>query len=86
MTTIWRFPFEITDSFTISMPGHAQVLDVQLQRGQPTLWALVDQGAELRERRFAIHGTGRPIEGWPGKFVGTFQMLEGALVWHLFEV
>jgi len=85
MKTIWKFPFKVQGHFELDMPGGAQILDVQVQRDQPCMWAMVDPAARPVKRRFVIVGTGHPIhqmEGWP--HVGTFQEAGGALVWHLF--
>lgn len=38
--TIWKFPFEIDDVVLIEMPHDPQILSVQVQHGQPCIWAL----------------------------------------------
>lgn len=58
-------------SGVIQMPKGAQVLSVHVQNGDPHLWALVDPSAEVETREFQIVGTGHPIEGDPGRFIGT---------------
>ena len=70
----------------ISMPVGAQVLSVQMQHGEAQLWALVDPKSPERLRKFRVVGTGHPIEGDPGVFIDTFQMNQGDLVFHVFEV
>lgn len=70
----------------IKMPEGARVLSVQVQCGSPCMWALVDDQRPMVDRRFLVVGTGHQIarpEAW--EFVGTFQMMDGLMVWHLFE-
>jgi len=83
--TIWKYciPLEPT---TLDMPRLAQVLTVQMQGDQAVLWALVDPSQPKCKRRFAIFGTGHDIPDEVGNYIGTFQLLGGTLVFHLFEV
>jgi len=84
---IWKFPLEVTDHQTILMPPRAQLLTVQWQNSICCVWALCDQTDESRERRhIAIYGTGNPIPDNPGGYIATFQMYDGALVFHAFEI
>jgi hypothetical protein len=97
MRKIFKYPIPVTDyshiptndKFTISMPNHAKILCVQLQEGKPYIWALVDD-SELRDRHFRIIWTGNPIVEDDEQidfvdYIGTIQMLDGALVLHLFD-
>ena len=83
--TIWKFPVPLKDTFKVEMPSDSEVLCVQLQDGQPTIWAVVDPSSPKVETPFIIHGTGHPISDEAGSYVGTFQLSNG-LVFHLFEV
>lgn len=83
--TIWKFTFEPRDDIEIEMPKEAEVLAVQTQHGQPCIWALVNSKAEKETRRFRMAGTGHPINDKLGKYIGTFQMMSGQLIFHLFE-
>jgi hypothetical protein len=63
-----------------------------VQHGQPCIWArvVVDKDHPLRERWFRVAGTGHPLEGTmpsdhDGDYVGTFQLSDGALVFHVFD-
>jgi hypothetical protein len=82
--TIWKFPLETTDLQTVRMPSGAVVLTVEAQDARPCLWALVDSEAPKVNRRFAIYGTGHPFGG--GDYIGTYQLVGGALVFHVFEL
>jgi hypothetical protein len=83
--TIWKFEIPVADSFGVGMPMGAEVLCVQVQRGFPHIWAIVDD-QEVRSvvRMFCVRGTGHEL-GEVGKYVGTFQVHGGELVFHLFE-
>lgn len=87
MKTIWKFPFDLQDEFTLAMPRGAEILhaDVQQTSGQPTLWAVVDPEEPKEPRTFRVHGTGRelPDDFKPMVHVATFQ--SGPFVWHLFD-
>ncbi len=50
----------------------------------PFIWALVDTDAPEEARVFHVRGTGHPADAL-GRYVGTFQIDGGALVFHLFE-
>jgi hypothetical protein len=84
--TIWTYPFDVTDEFEQLMPAGAKVLSVQVQNGQPCMWALVDAAERDEVRKFRVVGTGHPIENSHAlQFVGTFQIHGGMLVFHLCE-
>jgi hypothetical protein len=95
MHSVYKYPIPVEDEFTISMPTGAVVLTVQTQRrGQgglareePNIWALVDPTAPHEPRHFRLAGTGHPIEEEElGRYVGTFLVRDGQLVFHVWEV
>jgi hypothetical protein len=87
MLTIHKFPVPAADEFDIMMPHGAQILSLQVQRDQPCIWALVDTTEVLEVRRFKMFGTGHTITSAKDlKFIGTFQVNGGSLVFHVFEV
>jgi len=89
MMTIWKYNLGIQDYLEIDMPIGADILDMQMQHGIPTLWALVDPEAKEIKRKFIIRGTGHDIDGELYEnmyFIGTFQMDDGNLIFHVFEV
>lgn len=86
--TIWKFQLEVTDKQFICMPQEAELLSVQTQSKTPCLWALVNPNSPTEERCFEVFGTGHPVHcdmGIDRKFIGTFQLQSGGLVFHLFE-
>ena len=76
------------DLFTIPLPVGTRILSFQCQRDVLCLWALVNPQAYTEERQFRIAGTGHSIDIPSEKlhFIGTAQMLNGDLIWHLFEI
>jgi len=82
---IWKYQVTGDHTQTLEMPQGAQILTVQVQQGEPVLWALVDPALPKEKREFFIVGTGWPIDGGLGQYVGTFQIMEGSLVFHIFE-
>lgn len=86
MRKIYKYPVEVADIQTILLPLGAQILTVQEQNGQPYIWAIVDTETDSEPRRFRLYGTGHNIETDNVlKYIGTFQLLCGRLVYHLFE-
>ena len=81
------FKWALTPGSTgLHMPAGAKVLTVQMQGGQPQLWARVDPKQPKEWRTFAVYGTGHQIpDDRRLEYVATFQMDDGALVWHVFE-
>jgi hypothetical protein len=89
MKTIHKYPIKIEDHFTVMMPWHAQILCVQVQRDEPFIWALVDTRNSLVTRHFLLRGTGHDASEVAindAKYVGTFQLHGGDLVFHLFDI
>lgn len=83
---IWKYDLPIADLLAVEMPKGARILDVQIQRGAVCLWVLCDEAAPKEPRHIAIYGTGNPIPDEPGEYIATFQMHDGDLVFHAFEV
>lgn len=83
---IWKWQIEVIDQQTVMMPAGAKLLDVQVQGDECCVWALCDPDAEKEPRHLAIYGTGNPMPDEVGEYVATFQMYDGALVFHAFEV
>ena len=88
MKRIFKYPLPVDDEVVIPMPSGARILTVQAQNNLPCVWAVVTPDAEgMEDRRFRVFGTGHPIpEGTDSlEYIGTFQLHNGRLVFHLFE-
>lgn len=80
---VYKYPIPLRDDFQLLLPRGAAILDVQMQRGAPQLWALVDTSQPLVERVFRLAGTGHPLTSDDTsqlEHCGSFQMQQGALI------
>lgn len=90
---VHKFPLEVTDLQRINLPLGAKILALQVQYGQPCLWALVDPEENCDDeyaRTFATVGTGNEFadisDAADLQYIGTYQLQNGAFVYHVFEV
>lgn len=84
MPTIWKFEPDLT-AMTILAPAGATVLSVMEQRDQLQVWALVNSANAPELIQLQIYGTGHPVPENPGRFINTFQMAGGDLIFHAFQ-
>lgn len=84
-STIWKYPLRVTDIQKISMPNKAQLLSVHLQGEFPALWVRCDPEAPKRDRLINTFGTGHPISGKAKQYIGTYQLPNYGLVFHVFD-
>lgn len=92
-TTVWKYDVPAADEFTLQMPSGAEVLTVALQgtivdsRHPPIrMWVRGNPAASLESRRFRFAGTGHPLDVDVQRYVGSVQLMDGGLVFHLFEM
>jgi len=82
MKTIYKYTLNSKDC-TLQLPKGAEILTVQLQNENPTLWALVNPITVTEERYICIVGTGWQVED-NMKYITTY--MDGYFVWHVFEL
>lgn len=82
MKTIWKFALQSV--LPVQMPQAAKILSVQMQNGEPQVWAEVNPNNDTVSRTFRVYGTGHTLPDNPGTYVGTFQQTTG-LVWHVYD-
>ncbi len=83
---IFKYQLEMEDVVWIDMPAEAEILTMQTQYDIPCIWALVDPDRPIRPRKFRILGTGHVVpQTEPLKYIGTFQLLNGQFIGHVFE-
>lgn len=82
---VHKYTLPIEDWCTIQMPCDAEVLCVQVQHGVPRIWARVSPNAPMQPRHFRVAGTGHDLGSNVGRYIGTFQLEWGQLVFHVFE-
>lgn len=86
MRTIHKYEVPVEDTFEQALPVGAEFLSVQTQLCNPQMWWEVDNKEEKERRKFAVVGTGHPMPPGKVKFLRTFQLHGGKLVFHLFEL
>jgi hypothetical protein len=69
---------------TIHSHKDAEFLDVQAQYGEAVLWALVDPSQPSCIYTIKIYGTGHMVYENHLKHLGTFQLMEGQFIGHVF--
>lgn len=85
--TIWKYSLDITDIQIVDMPEGAKPLTVQIQNGSVVMWCMVDLEAPIVKREIVVAGTGNGIsERVISKmsYVGSVQIMNGRLVFHVF--
>lgn len=86
MRTIYKYAIQ-PGKFDIHMPKGAKVLTVQTQHRQPQMWVLLDTSNEPERRGFVTFPTGGEVPTDTHlDYIGTFQLNDGYLVYHLFEI
>jgi hypothetical protein len=83
--TVWKFPLLMETIQTVQMPEICRPLTVMVQRGIPCIWALVAENSPAVPVKVRIFGTGH--SGVPPRrsdYLGSFQLDDGALVFHVF--
>lgn len=85
METIYKYELAITDNQVVQMPIDAKILTVQTQHGKPWMWALVNPEYPLVKRNFETYGTGHRVPTLGITYIGTYQVEDGSLVFHVFE-
>jgi hypothetical protein len=85
MRTIHKYQLQVVDNQSVIMPRGARIMTVQVQRGIPSLWAEVDDQAEVEQRTILTYGTGHPLWSELATYLGTYQIQNGDLAFHVFE-
>lgn len=85
MKTIYKYQLDVTDVQTLHIPKNSKILNIQTQREIPCIWALVDTNEKIEDRKIKIYGTGHECGPGREEYIGSFQLENGALVFHVFE-
>ena len=85
---VWKYAVPPGQLVELDIKKGAQLLHAgaQVTEGHAQIWALVDPDAKTEKRYFRLVGTGHSIAEEIVQHVGTFNMMEGVLVFHIFEV
>lgn len=93
MKTIYKYPLQGGGAQVINMPCDADILTVDVvklnQHGPEEIfiWALVDKSLGNEEKRVRVFGTGHdiPDEFTKDHYIGTFQIMNGTYIFHVFN-
>ena len=69
----------------IDMPRGAKLLSIAEQRNNIVLYALVDPTNPIAKRRILVVGTGWGFSVNIEKFIGTVNLVDGELMFHVFD-
>lgn len=87
MRTIYKYTIQPEEGpFKIMIPEGATVLCAQAQHGEVCVWAEVQTENGPAPRYFEVFGTGHRIPLGKRKYLGTVQLEEGSLVFHVYEL
>jgi hypothetical protein len=84
MEMIWKYQIYSTEEQKLEMPWGSELLDIQIQNGEPYIWARVNPENRTIKREVYVIGTGHAHSEIKGQYVGTFQQQDGELVFHVF--
>ncbi len=84
MNTIYKYPLIQAGEQTIHSHQDAEFLDVQVQHDEACLWAVVDPSKASCIYTIRIYGTGHMIHEKYLQHLGTFQLMGGQFVGHVF--
>lgn len=87
--TIWKYPIQLKDTFSIEMPSDSKILHVDTQMYAPYIWVEVpanqDHQVSTVIRLFYLLGTGTTgLDLTNLVYVGTFMIEHEKLVFHLY--
>jgi hypothetical protein len=88
--TIVKHEVPLTKAFSLKLPDESfRILSLQVQQGRAQLWVEIEEvpspGGEY-EQWFVNVGTEERVPDEVGEFVGTYQVLGGSWVFHLYEL
>ena len=85
MNVIWKYPLGPGKN-ELKLPKGAELLTAQMQGSGPQLWVKLDPKAEKVYREVRVLATGEAFNGDGFRYISTFQLEGGSLIFHAFEV
>lgn len=79
---IYKYVLSKASTQLVHMPINAQIMDIQMQGGNPTMWAMVAPESEMIDVRIDMYATGEPLLDSDSQYLATVQ--DGDFVWHFF--
>lgn len=82
---ILKYQLHVTDTQSVTIKGLRRILTVQVQYGVPCLWAVADPEGMPTTVIIGTYGTGNPLPAALGDYLGSYQLEDGNLVFHVFN-
>lgn len=83
---IFKYTIKVSERYELEIPNGGEILSIQNQYDEITIWVMVNEAASKEVRTFAVFGAGHPVDFGcsPSVFIGTVQI--DGLAWHVFEI
>ena len=82
---IWKYSLVVEDTQNVDMPEGSVPISVGVQHGTPVIWVRVPLTIEKLETYFIrTAGTGHTYNNDSLEFIGTYMLLDGDFVGHVF--
>lgn len=86
MKTIYKYKLDFVTN-EIEMPKGAEVLHAEVMSNALFIWARVNTKHKLKKRTFQVFATGQELVDYDNKHYHYIRtIIDGVLVWHLYEV
>lgn len=82
---IYKYPIQLLPSQQVNMPAGAIILDIQKQKDEWVLWALVDPQYFNHPLTIEMYGTGQDCSHTTANTYITTRQDDNGLVWHFFQ-
>lgn len=86
MRRIFKYELMVTDFQTVNSYNYFKPLSIIVQDGRPMLYAMIDDETGSRQWPIRTYGTGQNVDDneCDEQFVGTYTLMEGIVVYHVF--
>jgi hypothetical protein len=85
MAKVFKYKLEPTNEQQILIPEGGKILHIDVQRGMPCIWAMVDPDMHSEPVTIYTYGTGHEIDEKGLLYIGSYQLLGGDIVFHVFR-
>lgn len=86
MRIIYKYPLKCHAKQIITTNPNAKILCVQIQNDVPCLWIEVDaENDGFHSFTIETFGTGHEMSETKREYIGTYQMFEGAEIYHVYK-
>jgi len=85
MITVYKYPIQVEDKQELEINRGFLPLTVQLQNGEPFIWAQVDTAQPKQKVIVRTYGTGHTIDMTKNPlYIGSYQSKGGMFVFHVY--